>query len=213
MKKLIVFALVLAMALAVPTAALADTFVGSPSNVGAPTLDDVTVKPADWDGEIIVTPYGERDTLPEEAREQLEAAYDDIKNAENVDELNEDLKDVAEDLGLSSDDLDVSTLFDISVTKEGLDSATLTLTSDEFENAVALLYFDGEEWKIVDATINGKTITFTATAFGPYAVVVSTDGIPDAPPTGESLPVGFIALAVLFGVAGVCFFAKSKLTA
>ena len=33
---------------------------------------------------------------------------------------------------------------------------------------------------------------------------------PNSPPTGEALPVGFIASAVLFGAAGVCFLAKSK---
>lgn len=33
---------------------------------------------------------------------------------------------------------------------------------------------------------------------------------PNSPPTGEALPIGFIASAVLFGAAGVCFLAKSK---
>ena len=212
MKKLIVFALVLAMALAVPTAVLADTFVSSPSNQSAPTLGDVTGTPENWGGEIIITSYGDRHTLSQEAQEQMESAYEDIKEAKTVTDLTEDLKDVIEGADLTPEDVAVGSMFDVSASEEGADSATLTMTSEQFENFVALLYYDGEEWHVVDgAKVDGKTLTFKTMGYGTYAVVVATEK--DAPPTGEALPMGIIALAVLFGVAGVCFFVKSKANA
>lgn len=213
MKKLIVVALVLAMAFAVPTAALADVFISSPGTHDAPTLVDAKFTPADWDGEIIVTPFSKRDTLPEEELEKLMDAYDEIKAADAAVDLHEELEEIADDLGVAGDKLAVSTLFNVHATKEGLEAATLTLSSDKFENLVALLHYNGEEWEIVDTTVDGTNVTFTTEDFSPYAAVVATDAIPDAPPTGEALPVGFIALAVLFGAAGVCFLAKSKANA
>lgn len=213
MKKLIVFALVLAMALAIPTAALADTFISSPSTHDAPTLVSAIFNPEDWDGEIIVTAFADRETLPEEEHEKLMTAYDGIKESEDVTDLHDELGEVAEKLGLTVDKLAVSTLFNVHATKEGLKSATLTLKSAKFENFVTLLHFNGEDWEIVDTTVDGTSVTFTTEDFSPYAAVVATDVIPDAPPTGEALPAGIIALAVLFGVAGVCFLAKSKVNA
>ena len=213
MKKIIACALVLVMALAIPTAVLADTFLSSPGTHEAPKLDDAKVTPEAWDGEIIVTPFSEKDTLPAEELEKLMAAYDEIKGADAVTDLQKKLEEIAKDLGVSVDKLAVSTLFNIHATKEGLDSATLTLTSDKFENLVSLLHYNGEKWEIVDVKAEGKTITFTADDFSPYAAIVATDVIPDAPTTGEALPVGFIALAVLFGAAGVCCFVKSKANA
>lgn len=203
MKKLIVFALVLAMALAVPTAVLADSFISSPSNQNTPTTEDE---------HITVTGYGDRDTLPDDVREDLESAYEDIKKADDVTDLTEDLKDVLKDAGVSPEDAAVSSLFDITTDEES--DGKVELTSEQFEDFVALLYYDGEEWHVVeDAKADGKKLTFTSKGDGVYAVVVSTDNAPDAPPTGEALPVGFIALAVLFGAAGVCFFVKSKANA
>ena len=213
MKKLIVFALVLAMALAIPTAALADTFISSPSTHDAPTLVSAVIDPADWDGEIIVTAFADRDTLPAEEQEKLMTAYDGIKESEEVTDLHDDLAKVAEKLGVTVDKLAVSTLFNIHATKEGIKSAKLTLKSAKFENIVTLLHFNGEDWEIVDIDADGTTITFTATDFSPYAAVVATEELPDSPITGEEIPMGLVALAVLFGVASVCFFAKSKVNA
>lgn len=210
MKKLIVFALVLAMALAVPTAVLADTFVSSPSNQAAPKLDDVKA-PEGWDGEIIITPFADRDKLAEAESEKLEAAYDSIKAAKTVTELNSGLKDVAAAVNVSADALAVSNLFDITSTKEG--TVTIALSVADAKNFVALLHYNGKAWEVVNTKVEGGKITFTASDFSPYAIVVSTDKTPDSPTTGEALPMGIIALAVLFGAASVCFFVKSKANA
>lgn len=194
MKKLLVFALVLAMVLAVPTAVLADAFVSSPSNVDAPTLGDVTASNKDWDGKIVVTSFADTDTA------EMTAAYDSIKAAASVNALNSALP--------SDKELAVSTLFDVSATKEGMGTVTITLTSDKFENFVALLHFVDGKWEVVDnAKANDKTLTFSVDSLSPFAVVVSTKKSPE---TGSSLPVGIIAFAVLFGAAGVCFLAKSR---
>lgn len=207
MKKLLVFALVLAMVLAVSATVLADPFVSSPSNVDKPTLDDYTVTNKDWDGEIIVASYKES-----AEKEDMKAAYDSIKAAASV-------KDLVP--SLTAANLAVSTLFDVYATKEGVGSATIKLTSDKFENFVALLHYVDGKWEIVkDAKVEGKTLTFTSDSFSPYAVVVSTkadepstsepDTSKPSPETGDVLPTAIITFAVLFGVAGVCFLAKSK---
>lgn len=192
MKKLIVFALVLAMALAVPTAVLADSFISSPSNQKAPTTEE--------DG-VTVTGFGDRNTLPEDAKGNLETAYEDIKKAENVSDLTDGLKD--------AEDAAVSNLFDISGTEEGDD---VELTIEDGKDFKGLLFFDGEEWHVVeDAKVDGNKLSFKSMGDGTYAIVSATEK--DAPPTGEALPMGFIALAVLCGAAGVCFFVKSKANA
>lgn len=199
MKKLLVFALVLAMVLAVPTAVLADAFVSSPSNVDAPTLGDVTASNKDWDGKIVVASFADTDTA------EMTAAYDSIKAAASVTALNSALP--------SDKELAVSTLFDVSATKEGMGTVTITLTSDKFENFVALLHFVDGKWEVVDnAKVDGTKLTFSVDSLSPFAVVVSTDD-KELPPLGETLPVGIIAFAVLFGAAGVCFLAKSKANA
>lgn len=180
MKKVLVFALVLVMVLAVSTAALADTFVNSPSNNAAPTVVDVTTTNADWDGEIIVTPYSERGTLPEDASEAFKAAYNSIKDAANVTELNEALATIAESLGIDVANLTVGDLFDVRATKEGMGAATITLSSETFKNFVALIHYVDGEWELVDnATVDGTEMTFTTENFSPFAVIVFTDDASD----------------------------------
>lgn len=219
MKKLLVFALVLVMVLALSATVLADSFVSSPSNDDTPTVGKFEASNADWDGKIVVT------SLKDSAdNAEMTAAYDSIKEAAAV-------KDLAP--SLTEEGLAVSTLFDVSATKEGAGSVTVTLTSDKFENFVALLHYVDGKWTVVEnAKAEGKTLTFTVDSLSPFAVVVSTDAdepstsepstsepstsapstgtSSESPETGDMVPGMIIVLAVLSGVAGVCFFAKSK---
>lgn len=220
MKKLLVFALVLVMVLALSATVLADSFVSSPSNDDTPTVGKVEASNADWNGKIVVT------SLKDSAdNAEMTAAYDSIKDAAAV-------KDLAP--SLTEENLAVSTLFDVSATAEGAGSVTVTLTSDKFENFVALLHYVDGKWTVVEnAKAEGKTLTFTVDSLSPFAVVVSTDAADEpstsepstsepststpstgtsseSPETGDMVPGMIIVLAVLSGVAGVCFFAKSK---
>ena len=212
MKKTLVFALVIAMVFAAPVTAFADAFHESPSNNPAAELVGYTVTNDDWDGEIIVTPYSKRSTLPEKELKEIEEAYADIKNASSVLQLESHLAQVAEKKKVDVSNLSVSDLFDVRATVPGMGSATITLKSDRFEYFVALLHFADGKWEIVDdAKCNEDLeLTFTVDDLSPFAVVVSNK---NSPPTGETndwTATGLLALAVLSGIVGVGFLAKSK---
>ena len=211
MKKTLILALAIAMVLAMPVTAFANTFHGSPSNNAAPTVDDTTVENKDWEGEIIVKSYAERDELTDKEHEEIDAAYDSVAKSTDVTELNSGLTAIAEQNKLTTKDLAVSDLFDVYATKEGMGSATITLKSESFKNFVALLHYTDGKWEIVKgAECTGDTLTFTTDDLSPFAVVVSTK---NSPPTGETsdwTSIGLLAFAMLSGVVGVAFLAKSK---
>lgn len=211
MKKTLILALAIAMVLAMPVTAFANTFNDSPSNNAAPTVDDTKVTNSDWDGEIIVKSYAERNDLTEKEHEAIDAAYTSVANATDVVQLNSGLTAIAEKSNLATTDLAVSDLFDVYATKEGMGSATITLKSDTFKKFVALLHYTDGKWEIVEgAKCTGDTLTFTTDDLSPFAVVVSKK---DSPPTGETsdwTAIGLLAFAMLSGVVGVAFLAKSK---
>ncbi len=212
MKKTLMFALAIAMVFAAPVTAFANAFRDSPSNVPAPELTGYTVTPSDWTGEIIVTPYSRRDTLPKKELGEEEDAYNSIRDAGNAVQLESHLAQIAARKHVDPQNLFVSDLFDVRATKEGMGSVTITLKSDRFRNFVALLHFvNDQEWVVVDnASCDGTTLTFTVDELSPFAVVVSSE---DSPPTGESndlTTTGLLALTVLSGAVGVGFLVKSR---
>lgn len=191
MKKVLVFALVVVMLFAVPATVLADGFVSSPSLNKAPAVES---------GDVTVTGYGDKATLTEAQQTALTAAYDSIAAATDVSKLAGGLATIAGDKKLA-----VADLFDITSKGEG--PVTISLKSDAFKNFVALLHYTDGKWEIVDAKLSGTTLTFTVDSFSPFAVVVSTDA--QSPETSDALPISLIALAMLFGAAGVYFVKKS----
>ena len=83
---------------------------------------------------------------------------------------------------------------------------TISLKSDSFENFVALLHYTGSAWEVVkDAKVENGVLTFSASNFSPFAVVVSTETtpVPDSPTTGETAPVALAAAAIVAGIAGI----------
>ena len=176
MKKLLSVFLALTMVMCFCVTAMAEGgFVSSPSGNKGPEVLEST-------NEVVITPFGDRATLAEDERKQLEEAYESINSATNLVNLNKELEDIAKLNDLLTSDLAVSDLFNISSEKGGAQS--ITLKADTFKNFVALMTYVNGEWKIVKgAKLQDGKLIFTAEHFGPYAVVVNK-GSTTSPQTG-----------------------------
>ena len=86
MKKLLAICLTIVMLMSFSVIAFAapDNFVSSPSGQSAPEIIDFSVESEDCYADLIITPYSERDDLPEEIREQFEKAYEQIVSATDL---------------------------------------------------------------------------------------------------------------------------------
>ena len=153
----IVLAMMLALMMSVSVYAAPGSFVSSPSGNAAPTIIDVVPDSPDCTMQIIITPYSERDKLPDDEREQLEKAYSDIAGASDLTELWKELADLAEENNITDPHLAVSDLFQIH--GEGCDDHDdhkgfeITLDADTLSHFFALMQMDEngnwyeiEEW-------------------------------------------------------------------
>ncbi len=183
MKKIIIISLAIIMSFCMCfTAYAADAFVSSPSTNKAPVIVDVKVDSDACQGEIVVVPYADRDSLSAEDLAALEAAYASIKSSTDLSALCAALTDLASKLGVSVADLAVSDLFNMDY--RNCDHAThkdehgffhITLEADTLKNFVALLHYDNGAWKVVEgAESDGETLTFKMDDFSPFAIVVNT---------------------------------------
>ncbi len=189
----ICLALLLAASLSV-SAFAAGNFVVSPSHNPAPLIIEVIPDSENCKAELVITPYSQRDTLPDGGAE-LEEAYADIKTTDDVTDLNEDLAALAQEKEIPSADLAVSDLFDISMTgcdpeihvSENHGGFTVTLEADTLKDFVGIMYRDAEgNWVLVeDVTVEGDTLTFHLDSFGPYAIVVDTNPNREPPFSGD----------------------------
>ena len=193
MKKALAICLTLLLVLSMSLNALAipGGFIVSPSGNRAPILVKFEPINEDCTATLIITIYGDRFNIPEAQRKPLEDAYKEIAGADDLAELNEDLKDLASKLGIKSDKLGVSDLFDLSSTgceeHEGHKEYKLSLDMDTLEHFAGLMYRDGDgKWQLVeDAKVVDGELQFTAQGFHPYAVIVdTTEGKPSK--TGDT---------------------------
>lgn len=211
MKKIVVslMALVLALSLSV-TAFAAGAFLSSPSANAGTELVDVTLSEG-CNATIIITPYGERDTLSDEARKLLEEAYDSIAGTDNLGDLVEGLKELAEQAGIDVSTLAVSDLFNIGY--EGCDghadhSYTVKLKPEVLKNFFKVMQYVDGKWIIVEnATVDGEYLTMSSKYYGPVAIVVET-----AAKTGDSFPWIYLVLMVVSaaGLVAVSVMYKKK---
>ncbi|MBE6542566.1 MAG: hypothetical protein E7672_09020, partial [Ruminococcaceae bacterium] len=142
MKKIVsVFvSLLMMMSLTIGAIAAADDFVVSPSQKDAPGLEDF-----EGDGDLVIVGYGDRDSLTDEQKKEFEDSYDSIRNAEDLSDLVGELKEIAEALGVDTDDLEVSDLFNIILGKNGDVYSDVTISPEVLDNFVALIqYVDGK---------------------------------------------------------------------
>ena len=220
MKKVLAICLIMVMvaSMSVNVFAARGGFVSSPSGNRAPILVHVTPKDEDCTGTIVITPYGDKEDLPEDMREALEDAYDSIANSDDLSKLNDELAKYASDKKIPDKNLAVSDLFNIHTTgcenHDKHDEFDVTLDADTLNHFVGLLYQDSNgKWQWVpDAKVvnNGEHLKFTGMGAGPYAIVVdTTEGTPSK--TGDSDIILICAAVMAVSAAAlVVVFVKGK---
>ncbi|MBE7064578.1 MAG: hypothetical protein E7384_02025 [Ruminococcaceae bacterium] len=215
MRKAFLFCVVLVMVMGISFSATAAPggFISSPSGNKAPVILEFTMDGEDCSAQLKITPFSQRETLPEVDGEALEDAYDDIVGAPDITVLEPDLKNIADDLGIPGKNLAVSDLFDISLddcthTENGHSNFSIKMSAETLENFVGLMYKHDGEWKVVSgAKVTGEdkdTLTFISDEISPFAIVVNSNGthidVPQ-PPTGDINLVPYIVLMAVSAVA------------
>lgn len=205
MKKILAICLmvVLLMGMTVNVFAAPNGFVSSPSITPAPKVE--SFKPADDDcsAQLVITPYSEKEKIPEELDALLQKAKNEVASAKDLTELNENLAKLVKDMNIDSKNLAVSDLFDLHVTgcnfHEGHVDFDIVLSADTLSHFVGLLHMKkGGSWELVkDAKVtnNGEHLVFSVDSFSPFAIVVdTTQSKADSPQTGDNSKIYLYAV-------------------
>lgn len=193
MKKIFVLILSVVMicSLAFSAAAAPGVFLQSPSFNKNPIIIDFECSDPNWKGDIYITSFGDRNVLDLVEREKLENAYNSIKDSFGVSNLIPDIAGIAENLGVSSENLGISDLFHIGITEATGGEFKLKLDSETIKNFVGLVYFEDGKWHVVEGATIDKDgyLVFTTELPRAFAVVVDVDNsVVDVPITGEVVP-------------------------
>lgn len=215
----ITLAFIMLVSLCLSAMAAPGSFIVSPSGKTTPILLDSSNESQDCTAELVVTPYSERDTLSDEAKAKIEDAYDSIAGTSDLTEITSDLADIAKNMNISGSALGVSDLFDVSY--DGCDvhsehgKFTIKLEAEMLDSFVALMYWDGSSWVIVEGAFVDEDgyLNFVTDRFGPYAIVVNTGAENVEPPkTGDEFPWLYVVLMIASaaGLAVVFFLSRKK---
>ena len=191
--------------------------------------DSVTVTSAvDQNGnkvEVIVTPVSQGEDAPtEDAKNQMNSAFDEINGVNSLDKLNIEGKNPFK----ANSNYVVSNLFDVSI--KGIDNsyfkdgATLEVTftisdlSTDVDSIWLHRYSTDNKWHVMDVTKIGKnTYKTTFTTLSPVAICVPSDAASSvtSPQTGDTTNYLFyIAVALSIpALIGVAVYARKKLAA
>ena len=156
---------------------------------------------------LVITPYYLKDTIEsEESKEEIEIAYQLIIETDSVASLCEDVIEIAHSLGVKEEDLVIRDLFDITPYNCELQNnvVELTLTTEQLDNFVCLLHYNGVEFEVVpDAyvTIDGCHLYIKVDDLSPFAIVLATDygyiADDDGGKTGKCIWHWFMLLTLL----------------
>jgi hypothetical protein len=208
MKKIltVLFAMLLLACLNVSCLAAGGSFVSSPSAKTAPTLIAYNNASADCKATIVVRSYSERDTFDAQKKKEIEAAYNSIVSAKDLGDLCADTEEIAAKLGVSTDTLLISDLFDISYENctqhENHKNFTITVEPTSVVNYAGLLHYDNGEWELLESTSTADgRITFTIDDLSPFAIVVhdgnlGTQPVPQ-PGVSSDMELKFLAAAIV----------------
>ncbi len=210
MKKVLVICLAMLMVVGMSVNAFAasNAFVSSPSKNPAPELIEGINESEDCTGNAFITSYGDRDSLSEEDRKQIEKAYEDILATTDLTTINSDLKELASNLNVNAANLSVSDLFNIG--HENCDDHdshgdfTVTINAEMLDRFVGLLYYSNGKWELIKdvkiENVNGEMqLKFASEGVSSYAIVVDTteaQGV--SPETGDNsrIHIYMIVMAV-----------------
>lgn len=222
MKKVLAISLMVLMVVCMSLTAFAapGEFVQSPSNNGAPALVSAKCSAEGCTAELIITPFIDRDELPEDLRLLIEKAYKDIANCDNLVDLCSELADIAKSLNAPETNLAVSDLFDIRyVNCDAHDDHgyfDIVLKSETFNSFVTLMHLSDEGWEIIDNAkvkeVNGEYhLIFSIDDFSPFAIVVNSSVIADKNPhTGDTNSVYFFAVLMVVSALAIAVLAKKN---
>lgn len=212
MKKLLVICLTVIMVTGMSVSAFAapNGFASSPSGVPAPELISFTPSDEDCTAKLVITPYDDKQELPQELHDLMNKAYNTITTSDDLTKLNADFATLVKNKKLGTKNLAVGELFDIHVTgcvyhEEHVDF-DIVLSAETLSHFVALLHMNKDGvWELVsDAKVinNGDHLSFSVDAFSPFAIVVDTSSQITAPETGDSSNVRlYIAIMAACAVA------------
>ena len=196
MKKVLAAILMLVMTVSVCATVFATNgFVSSPSKNPAPSVVSFEPENQECTATLVITPYSEREDLPEHLRALIEKAYAEIAASDDITKLNADLAALAQSLGIDSKNLAVSDLFDIHYTgcqfHDGHYDFDIVLDVEKLSHFVGLLHMNKEGvWELVkDAVVtnNGEHLKFSVESFSPFAIVVDASQVtPEPPQTGDT---------------------------
>ncbi|MBQ9743125.1 MAG: hypothetical protein IJV88_05585 [Ruminococcus sp.] len=212
MKKVlsICLALVMVFALSMTAFAAPGSFLESPSGVKGPEIIDFSNSDPNCTADVIVVPYADRDDLSEDHKTEMEDAYTQIHDADDLSNICTGLDSIAQDKGILTGDLAVSDLFALDMfgcdDHDAHGPFTIKLSADTLNGFVSLIQIIDGEWVIVpDAVVDGEYITFSTEVPSTFAIVVdSTKAVATSPQTGD--PSGMI-------IAAACAFVLVTLVA
>ncbi|MBE6750786.1 MAG: hypothetical protein E7560_06455 [Ruminococcaceae bacterium] len=197
MKKILALLIAVILVFSASVTAFADpgAFYDSPSKRNPSLVDSENND--NCTATVVVVPYGERDKLEDDKKEDIEDAYDQIAKTDDITSLTDDLKELGTDPSL----LEVSDLFYIDFVgcteHENHNNYKLTVGTELLENFATLIYYKDGKWYVVnDAKVvnNGKHLTFAAKYSATYAVVIKNE----IPKTGDAgvNPVWIVLMVV-----------------
>lgn len=201
MKKIfaIFAALMIVISMSVAVIATDDGYVESPGHKPE--------QPADG---IIITHYDDIDDAhPEVDRDDFQDAYDELKGADDLTDLNDDIKDGA----VVRDLYDITLIDDAKDEFEENGKITVTfdtgLTDDDFQ----IIQRTENGWVVIDGTRNADgSVTVVLTSLGQVAfLTVPAQGGVSGPQTSDPIVAILVCLAAA-GVAGaVIVYSRRKL--
>lgn len=196
MKKMMVcvMAVILVLTMSISVFA-AGNFVSSPSFTDYPVLVDAAFT-GDCAGELIVTPYSQRDTLDEDAKNLIEKCYKDIKDCDDLTKMFHMVEVPEGKSGFVIGDL-FNIHFEGCKTHYEHNPFTATITPSSLKNFVEVVALVDGKWVVVDSKIVGDNLVITSSYYGPYAIVLSTD---ESPVTGDAFPWIYV---VMMGISVV----------
>ncbi|MBQ7846893.1 MAG: hypothetical protein IJ344_01280 [Clostridia bacterium] len=224
MKKVLTILLMALMVVNMSVAAFAapGSFITSPSRRPAPELIKGEPEEDECSAEVVITPYSERDTLPEALRLQMEDAYAQIVAATDLTTFSAELAALAEEKGIPATDLAVSDLFDIRYVgcddhRDHSGYFEIVFKAETLKNFVGLLHLYNGEWELITNATKYEEdgehyLSFKVEEFSPFAIVVNTGNADPNPPQagiGNMIPV-YASIMVVSAVAIVLIVRKSK---
>lgn len=183
MKKVLAICLAIVMVASLGLSVLAapNGFVSSPSGGRRPPILE-RFDPVDDDctADLVITPFGDKNNLPEDERKEMEDAYNSIVNADKLTDLNKELEEKAKDKGIDPENLAVGDLVHLGC--KGCDDHAdhekfkVTLDAEGLDKFVGVIYRDEDgNWQWVDdAEVKDGKLHFTGEGYHPYAIVLDT---------------------------------------